>query len=101
MGLGHPGQLAFAALMFLANPASTTATRADEVVTDPLLQKRILKLRKTLPTAPEAAAMDEAQQLEQLRLQSALDRQSKTFQALSNIMKKKSDSEAAIIGNLK
>jgi hypothetical protein len=37
----------------------------------------------------------------QLRLQMALDRRSKFAEALSNLLKKQSDTAAAIIGNLK
>lgn len=45
-----------------------------------------------------AAEMGE---MESLRLQMMMDRRSKMLQALSNIMKKQSDTAAAIVGNLK
>ena len=43
---------------------------------------------------------DMAEQM-QLRLQMAMDRRSKFIEALSNLMKKQSDTASAIIGNLK
>jgi predicted nucleic acid-binding Zn-ribbon protein len=46
-------------------------------------------------------SMSEMGETESLRLQMAMDRQSKFMQTLSNIMKKMSETQSAIIGNLK
>jgi hypothetical protein len=46
-------------------------------------------------------SMSEMGEMESLRLQMAMDRMQKAMQALSNILKKISDTSAAIIGNVK
>jgi hypothetical protein len=51
--------------------------------------------------ADQLSTPSEMSELMQLRLQMALDRRSKFAEALSNLLKKQSDTAAAIIGNLK
>jgi hypothetical protein len=46
-------------------------------------------------------SMNELNEMESLRLQMAMDRRSKFMQALSNILKKTSDTQASIVQNLK
>ena len=46
-------------------------------------------------------SMSELAEMESLRLQMAMDRRSKFMEALSNIMKKMSDTDSAIVQNLK
>ncbi len=46
-------------------------------------------------------SMSETSEMDSLRLQMAMDRRSKLLDALSNVMKKISDTSAAIVGNLK
>lgn len=72
-------------------------------------------LQYTVPTAPTYAQLNELQkkssadldslndlsQEQQLKLQMAMDQESKFYAAISNIMKSTSDTSSAIIGNLK
>ena len=51
--------------------------------------------------APATDSMSEMNQMEQLRMQMAMDRKSKAMQALSNLLKKNSDTAATITSNLK
>ena len=51
--------------------------------------------------AEQLSTPSDMSELMQLRLQMALDRRSKLEEVLSNLLKKQSDTAAAIIGNLK
>jgi hypothetical protein len=46
-------------------------------------------------------SMSEMGEMESLRLQMAMDRLSKMMSTLSNVLKKTSDTQSSIIGNLK
>lgn len=46
-------------------------------------------------------SLDDMSEEQQLRMQAAMDRRQKAFEALSNMMKKASETESTIIGNLK
>jgi hypothetical protein len=51
--------------------------------------------------AEQLSTPSETSELTQMRFQMALDRRSKLEEALSNLLKKQSDTAAAFIGNLK
>lgn len=51
--------------------------------------------------APATDSMSEMNEMEQMRMQMAMDRKSKAMQALSNLLKKNSDTAATITSNLK
>ena len=51
--------------------------------------------------AEQLANLSDLNETMQLRLQMAMDRRAKFFEALSNLLKKQSDTAAAIVGNLK
>ena len=51
--------------------------------------------------APATDSMSEMNQMEQLRMQMAMDRKSKAMQALSNLLEKSSDTAATLTSNLK
>ena len=54
-----------------------------------------------LATARPASADDDKSEMQQMRLQNAMDRRSKVAAALSNMMKKMSDTDNSIIKNMK
>lgn len=69
-------------------PADNSLTHGD---LDQLLQQ----------TQQNLDSMSEMGEMESLRLQMAMDRRSKFMDTLSNLMKKISDTDASIVGNLK
>jgi hypothetical protein len=74
---------------------------ADDLL---LTRRRIRRAGTDDPVDPAKDQLDsltELSEMESLRLQMALDRRSKFIEALSNVMKKMSDTNDAIIENLK
>ena len=61
--------------------------------------EQLLVIRESLQSKLDS--MSEMSEMESLRLQLAMDRRSKMFTTLSNIMKKISDTDSTLIGNLK
>ena len=53
------------------------------------------------PSEADSDSLSEASEIMSLRLQMYMDRRSKAIEALSNLMKKQSDTSSTIISNLK
>jgi hypothetical protein len=81
-------------LLLIKKPATTTISRAKPV-TKTELQDVVGTMKNDLDS------MSEMGETESLRLQMAMDRQSKMMTALSNILKKISDTQGSIVQNLK
>jgi hypothetical protein len=71
---------------------------ADEVV---VVRERRKRAKKRGASKEELDSLSELSELMQLRLQMLLDRRAKMIEMLSNILKKLSETQDAIIGNLK
>jgi hypothetical protein len=82
----------------LATPA--TAQAGDNAVVAPTLAEAQAKADLEDPKA-EMDSLSDASEEQQLKLQMLMDRRAKAYELLSNVMKKTSDTAAAINANLK
>ena len=103
-----------------AKSASTSASaeiagpEASAICVDPPCQHQLVPAQPRLelanvgaaaeqspPPAADSDSLSEASEIMSLRLQMYMDRRSKAIEALSNLMKKQSDTSSTIISNLK
>jgi len=56
---------------------------------------------RTASLRAQTTGLNDMGELEQLRLQAMMDRRQKTFEAISNLMKKSADTTSNVISNLK
>jgi Tfp pilus assembly protein PilP len=78
--------------------ATNTVAAPQRMPATPPAAGRTEKVREA---AARPDSVGDLGQIEQLRLQQVMDRRSKMAETLSNIMKKMSDTQSSIIGNLK
>lgn len=82
-----------------ADPSVDSTNNVDVVHSGPPSLGPLRSL--TAPPRLNVPNLSELRQMQSLRLQMVMDRRSKIYSTLSNIMKKVSDSAASVVGNIK